>query len=35
VPYEGVEADYELLNPGMVLVCRSMFVATSFQRITP
>jgi hypothetical protein len=29
------ETDYELLNPGTVLVCRSMFVATSFQRISP
>ena len=34
-PYEGVEADYELLNPGTVLACRGMFVATSIQRITP
>lgn len=35
VPYEGFEADYDLLNPGTVLACRSMFVATSFELITP
>jgi hypothetical protein len=34
-PYEGVEADYELLIPGTVMACRGMFVATSIQRITP
>jgi hypothetical protein len=35
LPYEGLETDYELLNPGTILFCRSMFVATSIQRITP
>jgi hypothetical protein len=35
IPYEGVEADYELLNPGTVLICRTMFVATSFERVAP
>ena len=31
-PYQGVEADYDLLNPGIILMCRGMFVATSFER---
>lgn len=34
VPNEGFEADYELLNPGTILACRGMFVATSFERVT-
>jgi hypothetical protein len=32
VPYEGAEADYKLVNPGTVLLCRTIFVATSFKR---
>lgn len=35
VPYEGIEGDYDLINPGTVLACRGMFVATSFERVTP
>lgn len=35
VPYEGVEADYALQRPGIVLMCRGIFVATSFQRLSP
>jgi hypothetical protein len=35
LPHEGVEADYSLLIPGTVLACRGVFVATSFQRVTP
>jgi hypothetical protein len=34
-PYEGFEADYALLTPQIVLRCRSMFVATSLERVTP
>jgi hypothetical protein len=33
LPDKGFEADYELLNPGTVLMCRTMFVATAFERI--
>lgn len=35
VPYEGVEADYALLNAGVITFCRTMFVATSLERIAP
>ncbi len=35
VPHQGFESDYELLNPGTVLACRAIFVATSIQRVTP
>lgn len=34
-PHDDLEADYELLNPGTVLACRGMFVATSIERLTP
>lgn len=34
--FEGFEdTDFELLNPGVILKCRWMFVATSFERIAP
>jgi hypothetical protein len=35
VPHEGVETDYALLNPGVITFCRTMFVATSIERIAP
>jgi len=34
LPDKGFEADYELLNPGTILLCRTMFVATAFERIS-